>query len=305
MELAILLCTFNGARFLPQQLASYETQAFTDWRLLVSDDGSSDETRSILRQFQQRSGADKVVVRTGPQGGFVKNFLSLACDPSHEARFYGFSDQDDVWESDKLTRALDWLRAMPADLPALYCSRTRLIDASDRPIGLSPLFKKEPSFQNALVQSIAGGNTMVFNEPARQLAKVLGPDVSAPSHDWWFYLLVTAAGGRVRYDPVPTVRYRVHYQNLVGSNIGWTASNRRIRMLAKGRFKRWTDMNEAALLRFRPYMTEVNREIFDLFCSARDARFLERLVGLGRSGVYRQTFLGNVGLLVATVLKKL
>jgi hypothetical protein len=104
---------------------------------------------------------------------------------------------------------------------------------------------------------------------------------------------------------VPTVRYRVHYHNLVGSNIGWTAHNRRLRMLAKGRFRRWTDMNEAALLRFRPYMTAVNREIFDLFCKARSGPFADRLIGVARSGVYRQTFLGNVGLLVATVLKKL
>ncbi|SRR6266540_932361 len=304
-QLSILLGTFNGARFLPQQLASVENQSFTDWHMVVSDDGSTDGTMLILEGFREKFGSNKVVLKRGPGKGFVKNFLSLACDPPLEAAFYAFSDQDDVWESGKLTRALQWLGQAPADVPALYCSRTRLIDESDRAIGFSPLFKKKPSFRNALVQSIAGGNTMVFNERARRLAILLGPDVSIPSHDWWFYLLVTGAGGWVHYDPAPTICYRVHHHNVIGSNVGWTAHNKRIRMLAKGRFKRWTDMNEVALSKFRPFMTDLNREIFDLFCNARHATFFARLVGIARSGVYRQTLLGNIGLTAAAILKKI
>ena len=62
--IAILLCTFNGARFLPQQLASYEALDFTDWRVFASDDGSQDATLALLQDFQNRHGADKVHIDT-------------------------------------------------------------------------------------------------------------------------------------------------------------------------------------------------------------------------------------------------
>jgi hypothetical protein len=105
-------------------------------------------------------------------------------------------------------------------MPAVYGSRTSLIDSEGQTIGVSPLFRKPPAFANALVQNIAGGNTMVFNEPARQLLIKAGGAVDVPSHDWWLYLLATAGGGTVHYDTWCSVRYRRHERNLVGLNIG-------------------------------------------------------------------------------------
>ena len=81
-------------------------------------------------------------MRIGPRKGLVANFLSLACEQSPRGNYFVFSDQDDIWEPDKLARAVDWLRNVPADIPALYCSRTRLIDAEGRAIGFSLSFRK-------------------------------------------------------------------------------------------------------------------------------------------------------------------
>lgn len=299
----ILLCTLNGGRFLQTQLTSIKNQDVPDWNLIASDDGSSDETLSILRRAQQEFGSEKLSIVDGPRCGFVQNFLSLACKPAG-GRFFAFSDQDDVWDHTKLSRALNWIVAIPPDVPALYCARTRLIDEAGRPIGYSPLFKKQPSFKNALVQSLAGGNTMVFNEAARQLVMRLGPYVAVPSHDWWLYLLVTGVGGQVRYDPRPNVGYRVHPCNLVGSNSGWSARMRRLRELMKGRLKRWTDAHEFALTEFRPLMTSSNREVFDLFREARCSSLHKRILKMSRSGVHRQTLPGNIGLVAATLFNK-
>ena len=96
-SVAILLCTFNGARFLPMQLASFEAQDHQDWRLFVSDDGSEDSTLGLAEAFRKKHGADRVFIRKGPQKGFVANFLSLICDPAVNGDYYAFSDQDDVW----------------------------------------------------------------------------------------------------------------------------------------------------------------------------------------------------------------
>ena len=302
--LAILLCTYNGARFLPQQLASYEAQDFADWRLYVSDDGSQDATLSLLEAFQKKHGAEKVHIRRGPCRGFVANFLSLICDPSITNAYCALSDQDDVWAADKLSRALASLSAAPGDAPVVYCSRTRLIDENGADVRLSYLYKKPPHFRNALTQSLASGNTMVLNEAARCLLMRAGADVSVPSHDWWIYLATTAAGGRMLYDSAPTVGYRIHQRNVIGSNRSAGAQMRRAGMLLQGRYKNWTDQHVAALTRLQDAMTEENRRTFEQFRRSRKRSALPRVYGLFRSGVYRQSFLGNIGLLAAALTGK-
>jgi glycosyltransferase involved in cell wall biosynthesis len=300
-SIAILLCTFNGVRFLPLQLASHEAQDFLDWRLFVSDDGSQDGTLALLEEFQKKHGPAKVSLRSGPQKGFVANFLSLICDPAIESDYYALSDQDDVWHPGKLSRALQFLNNAPTDGPFVYCSRTQLIDEQGGEIGLSPLFKKPLSFRNALTQSIAGGNTMVFNEAVRQVLMRAGPDANAASHDWWIYLVISAVGGTVFYDSEPTISYRVHPRNVIGSNRSAAAQILRARMLWQGRLQIWTEMNVAALERIESLMTDDNRKTFELFRRARKRSLLPRAYGLIRAGIYRQTLLGNIGLAVAAL----
>ena len=304
-SVAILLCTLNGARFLPQQLASLEAQDFTDWRVIASDDGSQDATLSLLEDFREKHGAERVQIRRGPRRGFVANFLSLLCDPAVQDGCYAFCDQDDIWLPDKLSRARRCLMSAPADKPAVYCSRTRLIDESGADIALSPLFKKAPSFRNALAQSIAGGCTMVLNKAARQLLMRAGADVVCASHDWWVYLAVTAVGGTLFYDAVPSICYRVHARNVIGENRSVGAQIVRARMLWRGRFKSWADWNVAALERIESEMTEENGRIFALFRSSRKQALVSRLRGLRRTGIHRQTLLGNVGLAVAALVGKI
>jgi glycosyltransferase involved in cell wall biosynthesis len=304
-SVAILLCTYNGTRFLPLQLASYEAQDFPRWRLFVSDDGSQDGTLALLEDFQNKHGAERVVIRQGPRQGFVANFLSLICDPAIESDYYALSDQDDVWDAQKLSRARQFLNNAPAAEPVVYCSRTRLIDEHGVEIGLSPLFKKPPDFRNALTQSIAGGNTMVFNEKTRRLLMQAGPDVQTASHDWWIYMTISAVGGTVFYDSVPSISYRVHARNVIGSNRSAAAQLLRARMLWQGRFKSWADMNVRALERIEAFMTDDNRKAFDLFRRCRKLSLVPRVCGIVRSGVYRQTLLGNVGLAAAVLVGKI
>jgi glycosyltransferase involved in cell wall biosynthesis len=301
----ILLCTFNGERFLGEQLASLDRQSFTHWRLIASDDGSSDRTLSILRTFQKSYEPGRVEIIDGPRRGASANFLSLACREGLASPYYAFCDQDDIWEADKLARAIAVLEQTAAGVPAVYGSRTCLIDQDGNKIGLSPLFLKMPTFRSALVQSIAGGNTMVFNQTARELLRSCGENVVVPSHDWWLYQIISACGGVVHYDTRPSVRYRQHTQNVIGSNTGFAAGLRRLRMLGQGRFRHWADLNVAALSRLRPRMSPENRQIFDLFCKARQGPLLQRAKMFAQAGVYRQTLLGNIGLAAAVVLKKI
>jgi glycosyltransferase involved in cell wall biosynthesis len=304
-KIEILMCTFEAGRFLNDQLDSIIAQTHQNWQLLVSDDASKDGTRKTLESYQNRLGPQRLKILSGPSKGFVSNFLSLTCNSSSDSNYYAYSDQDDIWDDDKLERALKWLHTIPDKTPALYCSRTRLVDSNNNEIGLSPLFSKPPSFANALMQNIGGGNTMVFNHAARTLLLEAGENISVVSHDWWVYLLVTGCGGKVFYDSIPSVRYRQHSKNLVGMNGSWNARIKRIRMLWQGRFQRWIDDNIVALQKIHHQLTPANQTTLALFTKARTMSFIFRLIYLKKSGIYRQTLLGNLGLIAAAVFNKI
>ena len=304
-RLAILLCTYQGERFLAQQLDSIKAQTVTDWALWASDDRSSDGTVAILESYRQAWGDDRLLIRPGPALGFRANFLSLACDPTIHADYFAFSDQDDLWDRDKLEVALHWLESIPSTTPALYCARTRLIDENNQLVGYSPLFPKPFAFGNALAQSGGGGNTMVFNAAARALLVEAGADVVVQTHDWWAYILVSGCGGKVYYDPAPKVGYRQHGRNLVGSNASWLGRLCRLRRILIGHFKTMNDRNIAALQRMRHRLSPQSLRVLDEFTHARGKWLVPRVIGIRRSGIYCQTAVTNLALMGATLLKKL
>jgi len=305
-KVAVLLTTKVGERFLAQQLDSIESQTYSRWEVWASDDGSDDDTPLILDRYRSRwAGRWPLSVQRGPRRGFAANFLSLVTREEMRADYYAYCDQDDVWEPWKIERALRWLDDVPRDMPALYCSRTRLIDAHGRHIGFSPLFKREPEFSNALVQNVGGGNTMVFNDAARTLLLKAGNEMEIVSHDWWTYLAVTGCGGHVRYDSAPGVRYRQHDANLVGSNAGWSARARRMRMLLHGRYQSWHTRNIEALAHLRPFLTPESQRLLDQFSVLRGQPMPNRLNSMRRCGLYRQTGWGTLGLYAAAILNKL
>ncbi|MCK9231091.1 MAG: glycosyltransferase family 2 protein [Syntrophales bacterium] len=300
----ILLCTCNGERYLPAQLDSIEAQDYKHWRVLASDDGSRDNTRNILEKYRRRWGDDRLEIFAGPALGYVANFLFVTQQAGTTGN-YAWADQDDLWETHKLKTAVERLGETSPDTPALYCSRTRIVDADGRAIGFSPLFTKQPSFANALVQNIAGGNTMVFNNAARELLLETTSRADIVIHDWWLYLVVSGCGGRIHYDPHPTVRYRQHDRNEIGISNGWADRASRLRMMLRGRYKNWNDRNIKALQNLIFRLTPENRKILEKFAAARKRWLLPRLIGMKRSGVYRQMMAENLGLVAAVALKKI
>ena len=304
-KVAILLCTYNGQHFLDEQLDSFTAQTHPDWQIYASDDGSTDTTLQLLKERQQKLPENQLKILSGPAKGFVANFLSLTCNASIEADYYAYSDQDDIWEADKLERALCWLQSVPSNTPALYCSRTRLVDTENNEIGLSPLFSKQPSFANALMQNISCGNTIVFNNAARALLVETKKNLPITAHDWWAYILITGCGGLVHYDSYPSLRYRQHQNNLIGINPSIAARCKRIHMLWQGDFKSRNDRNIAALSTLAHLLTPENQQRLNNFIKAREQSLIPRLILLKRLGFYRQTHLGNLGLVTAAIFNKL
>lgn len=295
--LLILMATLNGARFLPGQLASIARQTHRNWRLLVSDDGSRDGTRAILAHFRAAHPAGQIEIVSGPgtrergrgAGGAAANFLSLLQRADLRGASLAFCDQDDVWDSDHLSRALAALGGANTPL-ALYGCRMRICDADLRPRALSPLPRRPLVFRNALLQNVLSGNTMVATPAAARLLQEAADEATGaggvPVHDWWAYQLVTGAGGHALYDAHPAVAYRQHGANAVGAAPG--PLRRALRHL-RGEPRSWAARNIAALRASSARLTPESR------CAlARLARALEtplplRITAMRRAGVYHQS----------------
>ncbi|CCV04447.1 conserved hypothetical protein [Mesorhizobium metallidurans STM 2683] len=300
-RVAILMGTKDGAAFIEEQLRSLLAQSHSAIDLWVSDDGSIDGTTAIVDAWKTRWHKGRLTLVDGPRQGFAANFRSMIVDPRIEADCYAFCDQDDIWEPDRLESALSWMQTRDATVPLMFCSRTVTMSETGTMVGCSPLFQRPPSFRNALVQSIAGGNTILLNRVARDLLAKASSRTHFVSHDWWAYLIVTAAGGVVRYEPRPLVRYRQHEANLVGANVSWRARFSRLEHLLNGGFARWTDENLNGLAANRDLLTTDAAACLSLFTQSRKGNVLSRLNLLRRSGVYRQTPFGTFGLYLSVV----
>ncbi len=263
--ITVLMATCNGATYLEQQLHSITAQTRQPAQMIVSDDGSTDDTPYILRHFTGNA-PFPVTVNNGPQKGIAQNMLALqTCPPNG---YVAFADQDDVWLPDKLARAMDALSQSPTNHPALYTSRRIITDAQLNPLGLTKLPHRGPGFANALVQNIAPGNTIVLNPAALTLARSAACDLKTCIpyfHDWWLYQLVTGAEGKVFFDPDPTVYYRQHKGNYLGAGNGIVKKTARLKALFDGTYRNWLLEQALALECSSDRLTRESRNQLTLF----------------------------------------
>jgi glycosyltransferase involved in cell wall biosynthesis len=208
----VLLATYNGSEFLRGQLDSIESQTLPVSRITMRDDGSTDNTLSLLEEWAP--GRSRKCLLRGPRLGVTNNFFALLASADEDSEYFAFCDQDDVWLPDKIERAVLAIQEFPTDKALVYCSRVELVDENLKHLGFSPV-PKHFGYVNALVENVATGCTMVLNRTARNLI-CEGLPQRALFHDWWCYLVI-AALGRVVFDETPTVKYRQHANNHVGA----------------------------------------------------------------------------------------
>lgn len=302
-HIVILLATYNGSPLLAPQLESLSRQTHRNWSLLVSDDGSQDQTTDIIRDFAANRPGNRITILDGPGHGSAQNFLSLL-RAAGNASFVAFCDQDDVWFDNKLARAMACLGQ--STKPAIYGSATLITDQSLKPLRHSLRFRRPPGFQNALVQNIAGGNTMVINRKALdvlQPASHLAGQIVA--HDWWCYQMVTGMGGDMLYDPSPGLFYRQHAANQIGANDTLAAKISRLRRLARRDFARSLHAHFEALEHAKDYLTPEARRTLSSCNGLNSRHILARMSALRASGIYRQTRCGSLALHAATLTGRL
>jgi glycosyltransferase involved in cell wall biosynthesis len=189
----VLLSTYNGSRFLGAQIESVLSQ------------------RDVGVDLNVTAADGRIKYEAGNNLGPARSYLTMLSETSDDIDYVALCDQDDVWIDGKLARAAEWLSRL--DGPAMYCSAVEVVDAGLRSVGVHRTSRRGPALENALVQNIATGSTIVLNRSALRLFRQV-PRWPV-MHDWWIYA-VMAAAGTVLYDPSAWVLYRQHGTNSIG-----------------------------------------------------------------------------------------
>jgi len=204
----VLLACFNGERFLDMQLESLARQEDVNVRVWVNDDGSVDETLTILHKWQEK-GLIKGISKT-QRVGSTRAFLNLLAEHP-DSEYVAFCDQDDIWNSKKLSTQIS---KITDEMPLGVTSKRLYIDASGGIIGVTKKLRKSPSFENAIVENVVPGNTVLINNLAISLINKY-PNPAVRHYDSWIYLILSYFGG-INYIDLPLVKYRIHEGNHVG-----------------------------------------------------------------------------------------
>jgi glycosyltransferase involved in cell wall biosynthesis len=286
----ILLASYQGEAYLAQQLESIAAQTYSAWQLWVSDDGSTDTTREIVAHFASQV-PQTVVILDGPCKGVTQNFFHLVNTVSldNPNSLYAFCDQDDVWLPQKIARAVaQYQSQIPSDeQPYLYCGRTEIVDADLRRLGYSAIPKRPLGFGNALLQNIAGGNTMVFNSDLLKILRHINP-LHSVWHDWSAYLVATGCGGIVYFDNEASILYRQHTLNAVGAEDTLFGQLKKLKHFLCGSHRLRGDQHAQSIEDFSKYLHSQPKQQHALFSEARHASIFRRLLFIHQANLWHQ-----------------
>lgn len=221
----ILMSTYNGEEYLREQIESIlqqdcEEKTGTKIKLFIRDDGSKDGTQKIIKEYAVKY-PEIVEWYQGRNIGVIRSFFELIEKSDDNAEYYAFADQDDYWHKDKLSLGINqienMLRKEKGNIPILYCCSPLLVDENLNEIDNEMTRKtKRAQFENAVVENIVTGCTIVMNKNLRSMVKAHTPEFTV-MHDWWFYLIASCYG-KVYYDKGQHISYRQHGTNTVGYN---------------------------------------------------------------------------------------
>ncbi len=275
-KVKVLLSSYNGAKYIQEQLDSLFAQTYPNIELYLRDDGSADDTLAVV---QHCAGGRDIHITEGKNLGFARSFFTLLQDCGR-ADYFAFCDQDDVWSEDKIERAVAVLREEDASIPLLYCTRYDFYDKDLRHIGLGPC--KSPSFPNCIVDLVSIGATFVINAKTREMVLQNMPQ-EVVGHDCWIYMLCQGMG-KVIFDPRPSLKYR-----RTGENASTTAGSFWKRNLGRIRQFLFQKGFEKIRAQARGYwdlyasrLSEEDRKTLALFIRRTPATALKKLFYPGR-----------------------
>lgn len=295
MKVNILMATYNGEKFLAQQIESIQKQTFKEWNLLIRDDGSSDKTCDIIRNFTAKDSRIRFINENEHHNlGVIKSFFTLV---NYEvADFYFFSDQDDVWLPEKLSVSLEAAKHKASDVPLLVYTDLKVVN-QELNILQDSMIRAQSHHANTtllpeLTENTVTGGTMMINHALAE--KWFTPN-DILMHDW-FLALLAASLGEIIYLDLPTQLYRQHDNNVLGAR----TMDKRFKILRedpKSIFTRYWKLihdsqKQASLIvdKYGDIMTANDLELIKCFIKIDKQPFMTRLRWLWKYGYSKNQF---------------
>lgn len=271
--ICVLLSTYNGEKYLKEQLESLQKQKEVELKIFVRDDGSNDATHEILDEWQKNN---KLTWYKGENIGFARSFIDLLKN-APDADYYAFCDQDDIWLPEKLETAIKKMELLPSG-PQLYCSNLFIYrDGKNEGVW----WKNKPVINlfRGLVQNVATGCTIVCNTLLRDIV-VQNLPLSVKYHDFWLYHTALLFGN-IYFDENAYIYYRQHKKNIIG------AKSRKIDRL-QSRIKSLKSIKQQ---NYREYEAVQLLNVYGNLISFEQRRIIERVVN------YKKTLRNRLALL--------
>lgn len=256
-DVCVLMSTYNGERFIKEQLDSILNQEGVEIKILVRDDGSKDDTLHILEEYRKKG---LLSYYRGENLGSAHSFLQLLRD-APECAYYAFSDQDDVWLKNKLIRGISKLKKYD-DVPAFYDSMTTVVDSNLTPTGKKYGSNKVYNFATQIARSNVIGCTMILNRQLKNVVSSKNPDYII-MHDQWIACVCKGIGGKEVKDSDSYILYRQHEDNEVGAKSSFK-DNFSSSSIASNDHSRSNEAKEIKRLYYKS-LTEENKKIVDSF----------------------------------------
>ncbi|WP_051200725.1 glycosyltransferase family 2 protein [Butyrivibrio sp. XPD2002] len=219
--IAVLLATYNGEKYIREQLESIVQQTYSNFICYVHDDGSKDETVSIIKEFKGAYPDRLRIMEFEKTGSSKKNFLEML--KRVEADLYFFADQDDIWEINKIEQIYKKYKSIYFNSvkPVLFFSDMYVVDErnnliSDSFLHYCRLDPEKLELRNLIVQNVVAGCSCMINEALKKECLKFQSIDNIIQHDWWM-AIVASATGEIQYIDHKYVRYRQHADNLIGA----------------------------------------------------------------------------------------
>ncbi len=256
-SVAILLSTYNGEKYIKEQIDSLINQTYKNVHIYVRDDGSTDKTLSIIKEYKN------ITIIEGENKGFIKSFFELL-EKVDNVDYYSFCDQDDVWREDKVERSVEMLSKLDESKPNLFFSNSDYYDIDLNFVAHGEKYKVY-NFRNSLVECVSQGMTMCINKVTRDMLVKNKPQ-NCISHDCYIYMLCAGLGQMV-YDDEALVKYRRHTKSV-------TAEGKNFIELQIWRIKKFLLSDSLDLIRkqiiefgnlYREELKEEDKKVLSLF----------------------------------------
>ena len=301
--ITVLLASYNGERYIEQQLDSLLEQTYGDFKILISDDGSKDGTLGIIKDYIKRYPNKICLLEGEPTGSAKKNFMKLlnACN----SEYMMFCDQDDYWNKEKIEityKKMQELEAKRSGLPLLVHTDLFVADAGLNIISESffeyqKISPDRNKLENVLVQNNVTGCTVMINKRLADMLKAKTPQKYI-MHDWWINIIATAFG-TVDYINQPTMYYRQHSDNEVGAKnaTGMDFLVSKIKNIGKVKKNYYDSFSQAKSFAelYKNELSAEQLEIVNAFASLADKNMISKINTINKYGFKKNTFLRVAG----------